>query len=212
MVAQSLVVSSAYRQLQAVERSYVDQYVAEIERRAERTGRTLQVFCKVVPADLYDQSRGLLDRPIVLAALSERFATIVDQSELSPGRILKELRNIAYSSSADWTRLVTSPDGTTCERVFDMGQCTPDQLAAIKTIKIKELPRGGRDLEVQGHDKLKAISLLMTYMGMLEADNKYWHEQELAKIRASKEVVEIEAGSTEQVVADKYRDRLEQYD
>jgi len=203
------MVSSAYRQLSAVERDYVDRYVAEIERRAESTKQPFAIFARSIPADLYETSRGFLDRPLVLAALAERVKTISEQSALTPWRIMKELQNIIFANMADYTSLHTDEAGNVT-RIVDPSNCTPEQWAAVRKWKVEENGMtGGRKADFELHDKLKAISLAMQVMGMNEAGNAYWRDQEKKLANAEAKVATIEAGATDQQAADAFLEYIE---
>lgn len=211
MIAQPipLVVSSAYRQLQAVERNFVDKYVQEIERRADKAGAIINVFGRTIPADLYGASRGLLDRQIVLAAINERLNDLADATDVSPKRILREISAIAFFNMAKFTRIVQSPDGQSVERVIDFAQATDEDMKAVKEFTVEELPRGGRKMKFGGYDKLKALGELMTYTGMREPNNEHWQEQQ-ARNKANERVLTgIAADATDQEAGDRWADWLE---
>lgn len=205
---QPLTVVSAYKQLAAVERDYVDRYISEIERRARQANEPLRTFGRIIPADLYNRSNGMLERQIVLAAISERVIEISEQSDLTHWRVLKELQNIAFANMNDFTSLTTNLNGQV-ERVIDLADANPDQMAAVSEIVVKELPRGGREIKLKLHSKLDALGKLMTYIGMNEPGNKYWQEQEAQQIAGDKKVATIEAGATDQEANDRYQAYLE---
>lgn len=205
---QPLVVISAYKQLSAVERDFVDRYMTEIERRAGNAGEPLRVFGRVIPADLYENSRGLLDRQIVLAAVSERILEISERSELTHWRVLKELQNVAFANMNDFTSLVTNATGQV-ERVIDLADANPDMMDAVSEIVVKELPRGGREIKLKLHDKLKALGMLMTYIGMDQTGNKYWQEQEAKQIATTNEAAAIDADATDQDASERWQQYLE---
>lgn len=204
-----LTVSSAYGQLSAVERDYVDRYIPEIERRAEDAKEPFQIFARSIPADLYDNSRGLLDRPLVLAALAERVKAISEQSALTPWRIMKELQNIIFANMSDYTQLTTDRDGN-IDRIIDPSNCTPEQWAAVRKWKIDKNPLGGSKVEFELHDKLKAIGLAMQVMGLNETGNAYWRDQEAKLQNAENRAATIAAGATDQQAADEFATYLEQ--
>lgn len=203
-----MIIKSAYCQLSAVERDFVDGYIKEIERRAGYANQPIDVFGKSIPADLYARARGLLDRALVLAAISERVRTIAEQSDLTPWRIMKELQNVAFANMGDYTSITANLSGQV-ERVIDLADCTPDMLAAIKTIKVKELPQGGRQIEVGLYDKLTALRTLMQMMGMLEPDNPYWSQLEQRRKQQIETAATIDATATEQEAGDRYQAVIE---
>ena len=76
--------TSAYRQLRPVEKLFVDSYVASLETEAERRGeRISNALYRPVPAAAVEASRGMLERPMVRAAVAERINEIAAASELT---------------------------------------------------------------------------------------------------------------------------------
>lgn len=203
-----LHVTSAYRQLSAVERDYVDRYIPEIERRADTATQPFAIFARTIPADLYDTSRGLLDRPIVLAAIAERIKSITEESALTPWRVMKELQNIIFANMADYTELTIDTQGNV-SRVVDPSNCTPEQWAAVKKWKIEETAMGGRKVDFELHDKLNAIGKVMVIMGLNEAGNAYWRDQEAKANNIDRQTATIDAGATDQDAADAWQTYLE---
>lgn len=166
----ALAFASAYRQLRPVERSFVDAYVADVERDAQRKNERISLALhRVIPAHVVEASRGMLDRPMVRAAIAERINELAATSELTHHRVVKEWMNVAFSSMGDYMRI--GEDGSP---YFDLARCTPEQLAAIKSIEIEEGSRGNRKFKLTLHDKLAGLRALSEYMGMLNPDNPFW--------------------------------------
>jgi hypothetical protein len=161
--------ASAYRQLRPAEKAYVDGYIQTVERDAARIGeRISNALYRVIPGEVVEASRGMLDRPLVRAAIAERINELAAASELTVHRVLKEYMSIAFASMGDY--MTVGEDG---QPMFDLAKCTPEQLAAIKTVEVEEGVRG-RKFKFTLHDKLGALAPLGKYMGMLEADNPHW--------------------------------------
>lgn len=163
--------ASAYRQLRPSEKAFVDGYVATVEREAMRTNeRISNALYRPIPADVVAASRGMLEMPLVLAAITERINDIAAQSELTVQRVVKELMAIAFCSVGDYMQV--GEDG---QPWFDLTKATPEQLSAIQSIEIEEVPRtGARKFKFKLHDKLSGIDKLARYMGMLDADNPFY--------------------------------------
>jgi hypothetical protein len=195
-----LNIASAYRQLQPVERNFVDGFVMQVEAdAAAKQERISEFLSRPIPWHMYEASNGMLDRALVRAAISERINQIAEQAELSHWRVLRELRAIAFSNIKDYMSL--DHNG---ELVFDMSGCTPEQFAAIKKFKIKELPRGGRELEFELYDKLSGLDKFMRYMGMLDADNPYWAEEQKRLMSGKNDAAAITSDMTDDQAADAY--------
>lgn len=183
-IAAPISFASAYRQLRPTEKAFVDSYVADVEREANRRAeRISNALHRAIPDHVIEASRGMLERPMVRAAITERINDLAAASELTVHRVIKELMGVAFSSVGDYMNV--GEDG---QPWFDLAKCTPEQLAAIKSIKIEET--GGGDLsrpsrrkfEFVLHDKLAGIKMLADYMGLLERDNPHWNAEQARPI------------------------------
>lgn len=174
-VAAPISFASAYRQLRHPEKVFVDGYVADVERQAQRANERISLaLYRAIPADVVQASRGMLDKPIVRAAITERINEIAASNELTPHRVIKEWMNIAFSSVGDY--MDVGEDGAPW---FDLTKCTPEQLAAIKSIKVEETGDGlsrpkKRKFEFVLHDKIAGLEALAKYMGLMQPDNPFW--------------------------------------
>lgn len=188
--------ASAYRQLRPAEKAFVDAWVAEIERdSARRNERISLALHRPIPAHIVDASRGMLDKPMVRAAITERINEIAASSELTVHRVVKELMGVAFASIGDY--MDVGEDGMP---FFDLAKCTPEQLAAIQSIEIEEGARGARKFKFKLHDKLAGIKMLGEYMGVLKADNPYWRAETATPIGPA----ELPADATQDDAADVY--------
>lgn len=175
VVTQPISFASAYRQLTPPQKAFVDAYVADLERQAARNNERISLaLYRTIPANVVEASRGMLDSPLVRAAITERINEIAAASELTVHRVVKELMGVAFASVGDFMEV--GEDG---QPYFDLTRATPEQLAAIKSIKIEETGDGlsrpkKRKFEFQLHDKLAGIKMLAEYMGLLQAENPHW--------------------------------------
>ncbi len=160
---------SAYRQLSPVERVFVDACVFEIEKRAVKTGEKLVDALQVVSTTRDARTLEMLSAALVRAAIAERVRDLTESMELNIYRTLKELRGIAYSSIGHYMKV--GDDG---QPYFNLGSCTPEQLAAIKSIEIDEPLKGGRKFKITLHDKMSALEKTMRYQGLLESEHQHW--------------------------------------
>lgn len=189
-----LASASAYRQLRPTEKSFVDGFVAFVEREAERKGERISNFLyREIDTETVANSRGLLEKPMVRAAISERINEIAQATELTVGRIVKELSSIAFSNHLDYAQV--GEDGYP---TWDFTKCTPEQMAAVKSFELDETDRRRR-LKVVTHDKLAALTLLARYTGMLENDNPHWRADTARPVNAA-----LPANIDEQGAADAY--------
>jgi hypothetical protein len=189
--------ASAYRQLRPSEKVFVDAYVADIEREANRRNERISLALhRAIPANVIEASRGLLERPLVVAAISERITDLAAQSELTVHRMIKELMAVGFSSVGDYMNV--GEDGMPW---FDLTRCTPEQLSAIQSIEIEENPRtGSRKFKFKLHDKLGGMKMLADYMGLLSPDNQHWK----ADTARTVEQTAIPASLTTEQAGDRY--------
>jgi Terminase small subunit len=193
------IFASAYKQLSPSERSFVDSAVAALEIAAHRAGEKISyALNRPIPASVCDRAPdGLLERPLVTAAITERIVQIAAERELTGERVIKELMAISFANIGNYIRF----EGDT--PVFDLAECSPEQLAAIKSIKIKNsgdgINLGGRtEIDVQFHEKIPAIKLLGEYLGLFEGDNAHIRSER------SKEQQMLDANAPVEKVADAY--------
>ncbi len=180
---------SAYRQLSPVEKRFVDDYVEKMEQAAARAQERLSLqLHRPVQVD----QAGMLQRPMVKAAISERVTELIERNELTPERVIKELTSIAFANHNDY--LSISYDGRPS---YDLSKCTPEQLAAVKKITYEQTSTGSERLVFETHDKLAALDRLAKYMGLLELDNPHWRSSQARPI--------IEQGASTEQAADKYQ-------
>jgi hypothetical protein len=155
-----IMFTSAYRQLRPLEKQYVDGYVAHIEREAARNNERISLaLYRPVTSDVIEASRGLLEKPMVVAAISERisFANVIDYMDVGEDGFMH----------------------------FNFEKCTPEQLAAVKSFEIEETMRG-RKVKVTMHDKMAGLNALGRYMGMLEPDNPHWRAETARPVKVPK--------------------------
>ena len=179
----------AYKQITEAERAIVDALVQWYESESDRRGeRLLETFKRPVPDDLYERSRGLLDRPLVSAAVSERVIRLAQERELSQERVLRELMAIAFTNPAELMQI--DPDG---EISWDIHAASNMHKAAIKTFDYEEsgdgLSRPGkRRVKLQFHDKIAALKMLSEITGLTSGENTHYH---IARSDAS-EIIDAE--------------------
>ena len=148
---------SAYRQLTAVDRAFVDDFVSRVETIAERSGRDVQDVLETWPEDMLSpRDTGHLGSPLVRAAVSERVADLRAAMRLSRKRLLKELVAMALYNVGDYLDEYGNVDIT---------RCTPEQRSAIKEYKFDMSDRRGVRAEIKGFDKQKAIEMILRLQG-----------------------------------------------
>lgn len=168
--------SSAYRQLRPSERTFVDGYVSDLETKAVRTGEKLHMLL-MKPVEVDERSSEYLGLSMVRAAIAERVRELQEEMELSVYKTLKELRSLAYSNIGNYMEI--GEDG---QPYFDLARCTPEQLAAVKSIEIEEKPNMTRKFKFVLHDKVAALDKTMKYQGLL--DDEHWRAENAKAVKA----------------------------
>lgn len=173
-LANQIAFASAYRQLRPVERLFVDAVVAEMQRVAERNNEHISTALRR-PITTVDE-RGMLEKPMVCAAIAERVNEIALASELSVQRLIKEYTAIAFSSISHYQYVDEFGNIT-----FDFTRCTPEQMAAIKSLRIEEPSEGmergnkARKCSLVLHDKMIALDKLSQFLSAMDPNNPHWH-------------------------------------
>lgn len=173
---QIVTFDSAYRQLRPSERTFVDGYVSDLEIKAVRTGAKLSTLL-MQPVDVDERSQSFLAHSMVRAAIAERVRELQEEMELSVYKTLKELRSLAYSNIGNYMEV--GEDG---QPYFDLAKCTPEQLAAVKSIEIEENTRGRRKFKFVLHDKVSSLDKVMKYQGLL--DDEHWRSENAKTVKA----------------------------
>jgi hypothetical protein len=161
---------SAYRQLMPAEKLFVDGYVDALEKAAANAKEGIrQALQRPIPAEVIAATGGMLDRPLVRAAIVELVNDIASAAELNVARVIKHVNAIAFSNIADYWSI--GEDG---KPAFDFSKATPQQLLALKSVDYKEdLKAGRREIKVTLHDKVAALFKYMEMFGLTEPDNPH---------------------------------------
>ena len=161
------MISSAYRFLNDVEKAVVDDFVSATVNYALSNNELIRhSIDRPIPAEMVKRSKGMLEKPLVLAAIHSRLVEIADDQDLDPARVLKEHMNIATANIIDYIRL----DEETGNPIIDIQHCTREQMAAVKKLTTTSGLFGVKvDLEL--HSKQAHLDALGKMMGLDEADN-----------------------------------------
>lgn len=192
-----VVFASAYRQLNAVERDFVDGVVEILEQTARRVGeRIVTSLNKPLPDTIVDRSNGLLDRPLVTAAITERISEIASDEDLTIARWVREVKTIAFSNVDDYFEIDEYGQTT-----LSLERCPREALAAVKTLDIESVgdPLSANKrtkIKFATHDKIAALKMLGEYTGAMQSDNPHW--------RADMARTSLPAGATAQQAGDIY--------
>lgn len=167
----ALTFISAYRQLAPHEKLFVDGYVQQLERTFERKGERISnaLYEPIDPA-VVAASGGLLEKPMIMAAITERINAVAASTELTAQRVIKELMHIGFASLGDFIDFDEFDQPT-----ITIKNRAPEKIAAIKKLKIKETLQG-REYEIELHPKIDGLDRLAKYMGLLDLDNPFWRQ------------------------------------
>lgn len=194
------IFASAYRQLTASERSFVDAAVREIEIQAQKAQVRISSVLngQSIPLHIVQASRGMLEKPLVNAAINERITAIAAEQELTAQRLVKELHSIATANIGNY--LDYDADGVP---YFTLASCTPEELAPIKSLEIESngdaMQRATKvKMKITFHDKMPAVKMLGEYIGMFGVDNPHYVAEQARNAPA------IPAEATQEQAADAY--------
>lgn len=100
-------------------------------------------------------------RLLVNVSIQNRIAQLqAEQSRrtgISADRVLRELAKVAFANAGD---IVDADDATLKE------DASPDDLAAVQSVKVKVFGEDGVEREIKLADKLKALDLLGRHIGL----------------------------------------------
>lgn len=174
---------SAYNQITSAERSYVDRLVAQMveQAQAHNVPLTHLIGAPIPPALAASDTRGWLQRPLVIAAITERVQEIQHYKDVSIDTLIRQLFAIATFSLEEITKFDEAGDP-----YFDLENATPDQWAAIESIEAEKtdgLSRSQRTkIKIKRESKTSAIKQLTELLGGPEAVNSYLKQQRAAHV------------------------------
>ncbi len=197
-----VVLASAYRRLTPAQRSFVDTAVVSIENAANRAKERISLALnRPIPDHIVERSGGMLDNPMVCAAITERITQIAAEQELTAERLLKELMAISTSNIHNFIEFDDFDSPT-----FTLHKATPEQMAAIKSVEVENngdsLQRGSKSkIKITFHDKQPAIKMLGEYIGLWSGDNPHFRAEQAKAVDRSA----LPQDSTAEQAADEYQ-------
>jgi hypothetical protein len=165
----NIALKSAYQRLTDVQREFVDRLITAAEIDSDIRNRKIAEMAAEAVNNAKGRDLELLRSPIVQSAICERVDRIQQSRELNIDRTLQELRVMAYSNILDYMEI--QGDG---RPRFDLGNCTREQMSAIKKIKLREDKYGTQTFEFELYDKVASLDKLMKYQGLL--NDEHWRE------------------------------------
>lgn len=193
-------ISSAYDSLNHAEKGAVDSYVQAVRIIAERNNELIiHSLSREIPADVIARSRGLLEKPLVKAAIHDKIQELSDNQDLAPKRILREHMTLAMSNMADYLEFSENGFFT-----INLAKCTRQQMAAVKRVKV-EHGIFGTQVTIDLHDKKTHMDALTKMMGLDQPDNPVY----LSHMAKPADIKPLEAASTPQEIERAYIELLE---
>jgi len=175
-----IVVISAYRQLDHIERRFVDAYVMRLADYADKVNeRITNALYRPISSQEVMRSGGMFDRPLVMAAITERVNQIAIDKDLTAEMIIRKLKNILTTNLGDFMHYDKNGHLT-----MSIDKATPEQLAAIQSYETIPRKFGGESVKIKLYDNLQAIKLAMQYMNLLEPDNDHFRASTARPITA----------------------------
>lgn len=147
----SFTSETPYRQLNGVDRAFVDSFVAAIEDRSQRTGRNLMDIANSIDSSmLTDREREFLSRQNVRWAINERLNYLLNNAFMTYGEWRKRIEMIARTGINDFYDVESGQ--------FRLDIATPDQRNALAKVKITEnIMKGTITTEIETRDPMPAL-------------------------------------------------------
>lgn len=165
---------TAYQQVSIAERTFVDQLVREIADSARRHGRSIALILdQPLPDAIHERdTRGWLQRPLIVAAITEQVQALALREEINLENTAREIHALAHSNMDDYFRVDAAGDP-----YFDLDGLSREQMAAIQSIEIEKsdgLTRSNKTkVKIRLHDKIAALKMELALMGIDDGDNPY---------------------------------------
>lgn len=202
-----MLVVSAYKQLRPAQKSYVDAYVANAEREAERHHERISLaLYRAIPPEVIDASQGMLDIPLVRAAIAERINERAAQEDFTWQRWLKEVAAVAFSTADDYLNV----DPITGVAEVTLKSVTPEAMSAVQSIKTEgtgdPLARGYKQkVEIKLHDKLRALGMMQEFYTKVMENNPHMNLGPLRdSVAVGSDVPRLPASVTVENAAEEY--------
>lgn len=191
---------SAFALLNDVERDFVEVYVRMVKNEAARINeRVSHAMLRPIPADVVLRSRGLLQKPLILAAINQRLQEIADEEDITPERIIREMYDIATSNLADFIEIQEGQMS-----LMKMQTVSRRKMATVKKVEFKP-GMYGVQTSIQLHDKQAALTQLGQMMGIVDPENQHW--KRMKDVPA--DLKQLPAAATPQQAEKAYSDLLE---
>lgn len=172
-VAPLSMFQSAYAQISPAERRFVDRLVDALAEAARIEGVSIRLALQQpLPQRLRDQDHHKwLDRPLFQAAVTERVLHRADAQEITAEGWLKQVVAIATFDLTEYFHVDDFGDP-----VFDIDRLRrAEQSGAIKQIEVERTDTARLNskvkIKVQAHDKMAALKMWQTYLGLDSEDN-----------------------------------------
>jgi hypothetical protein len=192
-VAPHSMFQSAYAQISTAERRFVDRLVDAFAEAARIKGCSIRLALQhPLPAKMREQDhQRWLDRPLVQAAVTERVHHRADANEITVEGWLKEVVAIAQFDLTDYFLIDEFGDPAfDIERLRDA-----ERSGAIKSIEVERSDSTRLNMKVkvkvQAHDKIAALKMWQSYLGLDNEDNPQRRAD-----KAAQEVPTITAGTS----------------
>ena len=111
------------------------------------------------PETAYSIGQENLKKPEIRVHIDRAIAERSKRTGVNADRVVRELAKVAFVNASD---VIDAGDATL------KADATPEDLAAIQSVKVKTFGEGGLEREIKMADKLKALELLGRHLGMFE--------------------------------------------
>lgn len=193
---QAVTISTASDFLTPQERGFVDDFAQSIVERAKRTNQRIRAaLITPIPPDVVERSRGMLTKPLVLAALHVKLTDLANEQDLSPERIVKEHQHIAFANMADFFHMENGFPS------IDLDRIPRELMAAVKEMEAS-VQFGGVKVKIKLYDKQSSLAELGKHTGITKPGNPYWLDHA--------DVPQLTEDMSSEAVAEAYSRFLEQ--
>lgn len=159
-------VKTAYEQIKPFERVFVDAYVAT--DNPIKASQAVYPNLAANPSIANVRAMDMLSRPLIQAAIAERYKRLSDRFEITAENVTREIALMAFARMGDYVRI--TDEG---EPFVDMSELTSEQMAAISEVTVEDFTEGRgpdarqiRKVKFKLHDKGGALDKLAKIVGV----------------------------------------------
>lgn len=159
------MIKSAYQNISKIEQEVVDAFVKyACEASEKKCVPVTNILNKPLPSEIIKETRGLLNKPLVQAAINEKLQQFENAKFLDKNRIIKEHNLLAFSNIADFLKIneYGQPEIT-------LDNADREKLSAIQKLKITN-GLVGTTIELKMYDKQVSLNYISKLVNLEQID------------------------------------------